>query len=134
MGQPVPRTQADGHAADEFYGQLAAIDFPEPSLTRQEMAKDTDINYIISKHGINPFAAPLPFGEANFTIDLQQAIAAVETARRWHAKLPPDLKATFPTWESILEAANNGTLQEQLKDLEKVPGAPPEPNTPPPAA
>lgn len=129
MPQPVTRTQADGHAADDFYGELAATQFDDPSLTRQEFAKEADPNYIIARHGINPFASAQPFGEVDFTMDLQQAIASIENAKRWHAQLPDNLKGQFPNWESVLRAANDGTLVDILEEISRPPGEPPKPTT-----
>lgn len=122
----IERTQADTDEQNEFYGQLTALECKDPSLTRQEQAADTDIHRILSRGGYNAFGKPQPFGEADFTIDLQKAIASVTNAKRWHAAMPSEFHERFPTWQSVLEAANDGVLPEILKDLAKVPDVKPE--------
>lgn len=126
------RTQADNRDTEEFYGALTALNTRDmgPSLTRQEQAKEADVNHIVAKFGINAFATPMIFGEVNFTRDLQQSLHTIANAKRWWSKLPDALKGTYPTWESLLEAADNGTLTETLKELSKPPETPKPPAEP----
>lgn len=79
-------------------------------ITRQEYAQDADINYMLSRFGIEPKRGTPTFGEWDDTLDLQQALTSVAEAKTAYADLPPELKNKFSSMEDLLKAYNNGAL------------------------
>lgn len=99
--------------------------------TRQEFKDESDINYMLSKFGVTqPRNAPM-YGTWDDSIDLQNALAAVEEARVGYRTLPEELRKKFGSMEELLSAVNRGDLV--LKGEEPKTEAPPEtkPNDPP---
>lgn len=91
-------------------------------MARQEYAQEADINYMLSRFGITqPRGAPT-YGEWDDTIDLQTAIAAVETAQQAYRELPEELRKKFGSMTDLIAAINNGSLVIK-KDAEQPPPA-----------
>lgn len=91
-------------------------------MARQEYAQEADINYMLSRFGITqPRGAPT-YGEWDDTIDLQTAIAAVETAQEAYRELPEELRRKFGSMTDLIAAINNGSLVIK-KDAEQPPPA-----------
>lgn len=128
---PVERTQGDD--MQKSYSNATRIDFTgTPELTRQEQKAEADIQYILAHFGINTQQRAVMYGDQDTEIDLQQAFMAREEMRRgWHT-LPDELKAKYPSWQSLIVALNTGELTpEQLKEAV---APPPEPPPEPPKA
>lgn len=108
-GKKAVRTQVDGD--QDIYSDRAALDFTgTPDPTRQEFKKETDVNYILNRFGV-PIAKGTWGQEVDYTLDLQNALGAITDARRAHRNLPPDLRKKYPTWQSLLNALEAGTLE-----------------------
>lgn len=118
------RSQVDD-LGDE-YDLLTAIIFdPSKDRTRQEFAAEADINVMFAKFGVFGDARkPIAYGEVDYSIDLQQAFAAIEDAKRLWKRMPEGIQEKYPNWQSLLNAANAGELEEAFKP-------PPPPPTPP---
>lgn len=107
---------------------------PEDNRTRQEFKRETDINWIIERHGINPFGTkqrpiPLDFRELDSTtglleIHLEAANAAHQAWEAWK-QLPDNTRLRYRNPEELLQAAEAGRLT-----LEELGGAPPNPLPP----
>lgn len=120
------RTQADD--VQELLSQLSGLDCSQPlengepnlDRARQEDAKDADINEILTRFGVDTFQQKTPiFTESDFDLDLQTALGAIASAKEVHKGMPPEIKKIYPTWRSMLNAANTGDLEKDLRKLEK---------------
>lgn len=89
------------------------------SLTRQEYKDDSDVNTILRKFGVDaPIRSQPVFGqEVDYTLDLQQALGAIEQAKRANAQVPEELREKYPTWKHVLDAAETGEYQKDLEEL-----------------
>lgn len=118
------RSQADD--LGDFYSQVAGTDTVGwVDMARQEFKADADITSMLARFGVMTPQRPLQFGEVDFSIDLQQAISAVTEAKRVWERMPPEIKADFPTWQTLLNAANSGELKLRFEE------EPPDETTPP---
>lgn len=125
------RSQADD--LGDFYSNMAGIETTGwEDTARQEFKSEADINVMLAKFGVMTPQRPLQFGEIDYTIDLQQAIEAVAEAKRVWERMPDDVKAAYPSWESLLNAAISGELRIHLEAEPEPPPPPVEPEPPPP--
>lgn len=130
------RTQHDDLQDD--YSQLGGLDCSDSrDMARQEFKDETDVNVILKRFGVDSFQAKAPiFGETDYDIDLQQALAAIQSAKEVHRGLPPELKKVYTNWRSMLNAANSGDLKRDMDKLEAeakskiVPPVPANPEAP----
>lgn len=105
---PHIRTQVDGQQA--MYSAIARDRMPvEESLARQELAEEADVNYFLSRYGV-PMPQPANYGYADYNLDLQGALAAIDDAKEAWRRLDPQLRSRFPDWMSLLQAAERGEL------------------------
>lgn len=112
---PAIRTQADDLGQE--YSMDTALDFSESiDMARQEFKNDADINVLLGRFGVNTPQRQTTYGEVDFGMDLQQAIGAIDAARRMHRKLPLSLRERYPTWQSVLNGLNDGTLRLDLEE------------------
>lgn len=128
-----PRTQADMNDPDlrDLNSMLTGLACDDPSLARQEFAKDADINHILTHYGIDglQLSASRPsFGDYDYNIDLQTALHAVRDVKAAWAHLPPHVRAKYPDYAALMKAVHAG----ETIDFEP-PKADPPPPTPPPA-
>lgn len=117
INKKVPRHQADGKQLD--YSQMSALVCVGEDMARQEFKAEADINNILKRYGVNGSALPIRpvvYQEVDYTIDLQQAMGAIETAQDMYRKLPPSLREKYPTWQSILNGIHNGSLKIDLSN------------------
>lgn len=126
---PPTRSQTDG------LGDIASLDSGLdcsnlPDLARQEFKDEVDVNIMLRKFGI-PIAGPLQFGEIDYDLDLQQAHAAVNVARKVHNKMPQEIKDKYPTWGEFLTAVVRGDVALDLKE-NQPPASTGDPPAPPP--
>lgn len=121
---PTIRSQNDdnniGALTQKFLSNKTALDCSNlPSETRQEFKRETEIKYILDRYLGNPPLRPQPvFTPIDYNMDLQQAYAAVRNAKDAWAKMPPELRADYPTWQAMLLGIENGEFKLSL-DLAK---------------
>lgn len=84
--------------------------YESKDVTRQEFAKEADINYMLSRFGVTPERGAPTYGEWDDTLDLQQAIMSVTEAKAAYADLPEELRKKFGSMEELLTAYHNGSL------------------------
>jgi len=102
------RTQNDG-LADEVSRETAVF-FAGPDLTRQEFAADADAETFVKRYGVP--AAP-QFGEQtafDFDLHLQDAKLVVQETREAFLRLPDAIRARYPSWYLVMEAAAVGEV------------------------
>lgn len=112
----VPRHQGD-NKQDEYNRRTAVIFNPADDTTRQEYKTESDINVILDRFGIDAFKnmpTPNSTGTFDFTIGLQDAMHAANGAREVFAQLPEGLRAKYKTWQAMMTAAENGSLEKDL--------------------
>lgn len=104
---------------------------PEDDRTDQSKVKETDINWILERHGINPFGTkqrpvPMEFRTYDQHQEFHEDIQAANEVRMTWEALPPDVRRRWRSPAELLEASLTG-------DFEKAhAGAvPPHPPTPP---
>lgn len=110
---PAIRTQSD-ELQDIVSAEttLDASDRPENrDMARQEFKADADINTLLMRFGVMPPQKEVYFGDVDYSIDLQQALSAVKQARDAWRRMPAEVKADFPTWQSLLNGLELGTIQ-----------------------
>lgn len=112
------RSQADNQ--QEYWSDMSGTVNTEESMTKPELAPETDINYMMSRMGLNMQGRPIDYGkELDQNLDLQQALHAVADARTAWANQPAELKKHYPTWESMLNAAQNGEYAHRVAEMEE---------------
>lgn len=104
-----PRKQGDGKqemqsAKGQYHSDL-------PSRTRQEFKKEVDVNQLMKNFGVTVQTEKPQYQSIDYDLDLQTALGAVAQARRAHSQLPADLRAKYPTWQSLLDAIEAGTYE-----------------------
>lgn len=129
QGEPKPmRKQNDG--LGDYYSEATALDCSAPrpdgsenkDMTRQEFAAEADINTLLSRYGIGVPRKQVMYGEVDFGMDLQQAFAAIEAAKRMHRQLPDTLIEKYPSWEKLLNGLASGQLRLDLEADTTAPG------------
>lgn len=110
---PAIRTQVDG--LDEEYSIGTALDCSDmPDTTRQEFKNETDVNQVLARYGVDGQRRPPIYSEVDYNMDLQQSLGAIREAERAIAKLPPELREKYGTWERLFAGAYNGGIQADL--------------------
>jgi len=115
---PAERTQVDGK--QDAYSDAAGIDFSDTELmTRQEFKDEADLNILLSRFGVNTMVrTDGRYGsEVDYNLDLAQALAAIESARRANLAVPDELREKYTDWRSVLNAAESGEYQADLQNL-----------------
>lgn len=115
--QPAIRQQKDYPFDQESRDAQLVMDPDEKDPTRQEFKDQTDPNIILKKFGVPVFTRQPIYGDMNFDLDLQAAMAAVAAADRLWEQLPKDLQEKYPDNASIITALDTGDL---AKDLEAI--------------
>lgn len=87
------------------------------SLTRQELAADTDINKLLNDFNVLPHRLPTWGEEIDYNLDLATAYTTLETARRANYNVPEELRQKYPTWREVLAGAESGQYARDLADL-----------------
>lgn len=128
------RSQAD-ELQDELSERGGLDCSTSRDMARQEKKEEADINFLMARFGVGLPQRTPTFGEVDYEIDLQTALAAVEQAEQVHRNLPRKLKTKYPTWRSMLNAASTGDLITDLQQATeeakppKPPAVPPEPTS-----
>lgn len=112
------RYQADDKF-DEYDARVVTNFDPAEDMTRQEYAADADINTLLRRYGVGVPQKQVVYGEADFSMDLQQAFGAVEAAKRMFDQLPGELKKKYPTWQAVLNAIESRQLALDLRTLDE---------------
>jgi len=111
------RTQIDGKG--DLYSEMTTVDCSQSQdMARQEFKDDADINIMLSRFGVNQQQRQVHFGDADFTIDLQQGLAAIEQTRRVYNRATPEIKNLFPTYEKWMTGMNNGQVAKEMERLD----------------
>lgn len=113
--------QTDSDDKREKISLETGIDFTgedAKSVTRQEQGPDTDINAMLARFNVGAPTRPAQFGTQDFTIDLQQAMHALQEARIMYDRVPEGLKKRYPTWQALLAALDSGELTLDMTPAE----------------
>lgn len=115
---PVLRRQSD--TMQEHYSRQVRLDCSESTdVARQEFKAEADITTILSKFGVQGATRPPLYEETDYTLDLQQALAAIERARGGYDRLPLEIRKKYPNWQSVILALadekKRGEIEEGLK-------------------
>lgn len=122
------RTRHDERGQE--YSNRFAISFVDTtSVARQEFKDEADINIMLKRFGVNHQQRTLTFGEQDYTIDLQAALSAIDQSKRVYARMAPEVKEIYPTWQKFVSGLNSGALAKDLERIEKA-KAPVVPDTP----
>lgn len=117
--------------ADDLQNEYSASTASDPTdwddVARQEFKVEADVNEMLKRFGVVSNQRPIESGEIDYTIDLQQAIAAVTEAKAVWQRMPAEIKADFPTWQALLNAANTGDLKLRFEEKPVLPEVPREP-------
>lgn len=108
------RTQVDG--LNNYYSDLSGIDTGPDTPTRQEFKDEADINYILRNYGALP-TQKTDWGAHDYTLDLQQAIHAMEEASAAATMVPDELKSKYPTLMHVMNGTQNGEYEKDLYAL-----------------
>jgi hypothetical protein len=109
------RTQHDGKG-DE-YSNLAATHETGEMITRQEFKDEANLNILLKRFGVQVRTDGQYGSEIDYAIDLQTALSAIDQARKANYNVPPELAEKYPSWLSVLGAAETGEYQRDLKEL-----------------
>lgn len=111
------RTQNDGRG-DEI-SQTSAIDFTgTESLTRQEDRDSTDINLMLSRFGVLPPPRAASYGlEVDYSLDLQQALTALQEAEEATLNVPQELRDKYGDWRTLMAGVQSGQYEYDLTAL-----------------
>lgn len=113
------RTQHDGKGLQ--YSKSTAIDCTgSPGRTRQEFKNEADINIMLARFGVNHQQRTLTFGQQDFTIDLQQGLASIEQTKRVYARMSPEIKELYPTYEKFIVGMESGQVALDLEKLDQA--------------
>lgn len=111
------RIQGDGMG--DVISDLTAITPEGESMTRQELAADTDINVMLGKFGVMQQQRPDPiFTETDYSLDLQAAYAAVAQSKRAVEGIPEELREKYTSSYQLLSAVESGEYEKDLRDLQ----------------
>lgn len=121
--------QSVRHQADDQqkrFSKQTALRCITPSLTRQEFAAEADINQLLKRFGVT---SRIPeWGKSiDFNLDLQTALGAIRDVKRAYRELPENLRAKYKSWQSLMNAIDQGRLVLNQDE-------PPEPKKPQPDA
>ncbi|QCQ85119.1 internal scaffolding protein [Blackfly microvirus SF02] len=111
------RTQNDGLGNEASDAGGITFD-PTDTLVRQEFKDECDLNILLARFGINTqVRTDGIYTETDYNLDLQQALAAMASARQANLDVPEELRNKYPDWLAVLEGADNGTYQKDLQIL-----------------
>lgn len=127
---PAVRHQADGNQKN--WSKRSALQCNTPSLTRQEYRTEADINELLKRFGVTT-RIPVWGQTVDFNLDLQTALAAIRDVKRAYRDLPDNLREKYKSWQSLMNAIDQGRLSLHREEPPKPP-EPAAPPVPPPAA
>lgn len=108
------RTQVDG--LNEQYSYETALDCSiYPDMARQEFKDESDPNKVLARYGVGGIPQRQPeYSAIDYDMDLQQSLESIREAERAIAKLPPELRTKYSSWEQLLDGAFNGQFKTDL--------------------
>lgn len=115
------RTQNDGKQKQHSL-RTASVYTREGNkdMARQEFKDESDINVMLSRFGVqDQQRTAIKFGEADYTIDLQQALHSVHDARRAYQRMDPQIHELYPSFEKFLRGMDSGSLAKDLTRLDE---------------
>lgn len=118
---PIPLLQPYRYNSDAV-SLATGLSCPEPTLTQQHTAEQTDINYIVAtfnKTGVLPQPVQLPtYGDFTGVSDYQTALELIKQAEDGFNSLPADARAYFSNNPAyLLEYLDNAPDPQILADL-----------------
>lgn len=119
----------------EEYSRLTALDASSRvgnvDKARQEDLPGTDINAMFKRFGgFGQVRTDPQFGEIDYDLNLQTALAAVDQARSAWRRQPQSIKELYPTWQQLLLAVEDGEIRVKDGKLELTEAPkPPRPET-----
>lgn len=111
------RDQFDG-LGDKFSEASAMMFEGAVDVTRQEFAKETEVEFILQRYGVPTGQGR--YGEVDTTVDLQEAIRLQSELAAAYGRLPETLRQRYGNWAEIIAAADAGELRSE--DLAAVDG------------
>lgn len=114
---PAPFQRMAGDGLGDIISELTGKDTGTETLVRQEFLADTQIENILRNHNIDPTLRPIQNMEVDYTMDLQQALAAIDQAKRANFQVPDELRGKYPDWRAVLNGAESGQYQVDLSNL-----------------
>lgn len=117
------RGQNDG-LNDEASDEAGTDTSGEPDMARQEFKEEADINVLLKKFGVTP-NRELTYTEADFDLDLQQALTAIAEAREAFTRMPPVMLQKYPTWQALLTGLDTGQFKIDYTEATKPIVTPP---------
>lgn len=115
---PALIVRAHGDGKGDAESDRTALDFSnEEPITRQEFRDEADLNILLDRFGVNSQREPTYGATVDDSLDLQQALSAIQQARRIDALVPPELRTQFPDWKAVLNGTETGEYQKALEDL-----------------
>lgn len=138
-----PRSQSLIHDTNAL-GDETGLECRDPSLTQQQFAEESDINYIADRFGLTgelPTVLDLPrYGDFEGIFDFQTAQNQVLEAQRQFMTLPAKMRARFRNSpQELLEFLEDESNRDEaialglVKKPEIEPQSPPTPPAPPAA-
>lgn len=103
------RSQSDD-LGDQYSVDSAVFVDPATDRARQEFKDDADLGKMLARFGAFQPQRELQFGDVDYGIDLQMALAAIADAKSAWQQMPGDVKKAFPTWQSLLNALESGEI------------------------
>lgn len=118
-GDPFTPIRIQGDGLGDLVSELTATTPEGVSMTRQELAADTDINVMLERFGVMQQQRPDPiFTEIDYSLDLQQAYAAVASSRKAVEGVPPELRDKYKDSFALLTAVESGEYEKDLRELQ----------------
>lgn len=113
------RTQQD-RRGDE-YGKKTALDCSQSKdMARQEFKDEADINIMLKRFGVmQQQRTTVPFGEADYTIDLQSALHSINDTQRAYARMDPEIRKIYPSYQKFVQGVMSGSVKNDLERIKK---------------
>lgn len=112
------RTQTDGLGRQ--YSKRGGLDCSQSKdMARQEFKQEADINVMLSRFGVNQQQrTTVQFGEADYTVDLQQAMHSINETQRAYARMDPAIRKIYPNYQKFVQGVMAGAVSKDLARLE----------------
>lgn len=110
---PAIRTQSDelGDIVSLETGLDASASATNRDMARQEFKQEADINVQLAKFGVFAPQRQLYFGDVDYGLELQEALAAIADAKNAWRQMPEEIQKRYRTWQSLLNALETGEIK-----------------------
>lgn len=116
------RSQADN--LGDSMSLATGLDTGTESLVRTEFAEEADIEYMLTRFGVNQQLRPVTYGqEVDYSLNLADAIELLNRVEPIKDAVPPELRAKYPNWRILVNAVNTGEYEHDLATLQKLKAA-----------